>query len=138
MPIKPLWKVDFFQTALRFNTLNQNSDHALVRAANSKLLGTKILELPTLFRVQTWKYLKNISEVRTYLNSKFEFQVFPSLLENTRKLLILILDHQSFGFFAKLMCRLLNMLRETSYFRSYKRRLMGLNICTLRTLKCGL
>jgi hypothetical protein len=55
------------------------------------------------------------------LNSKFEFQVFPSLLENTRKLLILILDHQSFGVFAKLMCRLINMLRETIHFRSYKR-----------------
>ena len=47
--------------------------------------------------------MKDFSEVRTYLNSKFEFQVFPSLLENTQKLLILILDHQSFGFFAKLV-----------------------------------
>ena len=29
------------------------------------------------------KYFKDFFEVRTYLNSKFEFQVFPSLLENT-------------------------------------------------------
>ena len=93
-----------------------NKQQDVVRAANSKLL-----ELPKLFRVQTWKYLKNFSEVRTYLNSKFEFQVFPSLLENTRKLLILIVDHQSFWIFPKLMCMLINMLRETSYFRSYKR-----------------
>ena len=54
-----------------------------MRAANSKLLGTKILELPKPFWVQTWKYLKTFIEVRTYLNSKFEFQVFPSLLEST-------------------------------------------------------
>ena len=65
--------------------------------------------------------MKDFSEVRTYLNLKFEFQVFSSLLENTRKLLILILDHQSFGIFAKLMCRLINMLRKTSYFRYCKR-----------------
>ena len=31
----------------------------------------------------TWKYLKDFFEVRTYLNSNFEFQVIPSLLENT-------------------------------------------------------
>ena len=64
----------------------------LVRAANSKLLGTKILELPKPFRVQTWKYLKNFSEVRTYLNSKFEFQVFPSLLENTLRHFLLLFN----------------------------------------------
>ena len=64
----------------------------IVRAANSKLLGTKILELPKPFRVQTWKYLKNFSEVRTYLNSKFEFQVFPSLLENTLTHFLLLFD----------------------------------------------
>ena len=69
----------------------------------------------------TWKYFKDFSEVGTYLNLKLEFQVFPSLLENTRNLLRLILDHQSFGIFAKLMSRPINMLRETSYFRSYKR-----------------
>ena len=63
-----------------------------MRAANSKLLGTKILELPKPFRVQTWKYLKNFSEVRTYLNSKFEFQVFPSLLENTLTHFLLLFD----------------------------------------------
>ena len=69
----------------------------------------------------TRKYLKYFSEVGTYLNLKFEFQAFPSLLENTQNLLRLILDHQSFGIFAKLKCRPMNMLRETSYFRSYKR-----------------
>ena len=30
------------------------------------------------------------------------------------------ITHQSFGFFAKLMCRLINILKATSYFRSYK------------------
>ena len=66
--------------------------YLIVRAANSKLLGTKILELPKLFRVQTWKYLKNFSEVRTYLNSKFEFQVFLSLLEKTLTHFLLLFD----------------------------------------------
>ena len=66
--------------------------YVLVRAANSKLFGTKILELPKPFRVQTWKYLKNFSEVRTYLNSKFEFQVFLSLLEKTLTHFLLLFD----------------------------------------------
>ena len=64
--------------------------------------------------------MKDFSEVRTYLNLKCEFQVFPSSLEKPRILLILILDYQSFGVFAKVMWKLINMLRETSYFRSYK------------------
>ena len=34
-------------------------------------------------------------KIWTYLNSKFEFQVFPSLLENTQKLLIPILGPQN-------------------------------------------
>jgi hypothetical protein len=63
--------------------------------------------------------LKDFSEVRTYLNSKFEFQVFPSLLENTRKLLILILDHQSFGFFAKLMAKAKAKIFQEATFPSF-------------------
>ena len=63
--------------------------------------------------------MKYFSEVRTYLNLKFEFQVFPSLLENTRKLLIPFLDYQSFGFFAKLMCRLRERLVILEVIREF-------------------
>ena len=99
---------------------NSHTVTVVVRAYYLKILGTKILEISKPFQGLTRKYLKDFSEVGTYLNLKFEFQVFPSLLENTQNLLRLILDHQSFGIFAKLKCRPMNMLRETRYFRSDK------------------
>ena len=99
----PMFADDSISSTLNFSSLpvealcqhrkeNPWKGNVLVRAANLKLLGTKILELPKPFRVQTWKYLKNFSEVRTYLNSKFEFQVFPSLLENTLTHFLLLFD----------------------------------------------
>ena len=80
----------------------------------------------------TWKYLKDFSEVWTYLNLNFNFQVTLSLLENPRQVLKIILVHQSFMFFAKLIRRLISMLRETSYFRNYKRNCLStLNLIVL-------
>ena len=53
----------------------------VVRAANSKLLGTRILEVPKPFRVQTWKYLNNFSEAELTWTRNSSFKYFRVYLK---------------------------------------------------------
>ena len=88
------------------------NDIELVRAKNLKILGTKIIELFKIFRVLTWKYLKIFYSLWTYLNSKFEFQVFPSLLENTLSHFFCKVIDMFCWIFSSLICELTSKLLQ--------------------------